>query len=108
MKRLLLGLLHLALLVSALPWEALATPSSAATMIDCAVASDAAATETQSAGEDRCVCLCFSTASSLLPAAARTSGDFDRLELSGLAIPDRENSSPSAPLRLVFHPPRPA
>jgi len=99
------ALLLLALLLSALPWEALAAVSKVAAVSGAAVTAPESS-GAQSAAEDCCVCLCFSTSGSVLPALAKVSGSFELLSQRKIAVPGRENSAPQAPPRLVFHPPR--
>ena len=81
------GILILALLLSATPWEAVEAAS-------------------QSEDQSCCVCLCLFTSSLLLPAASVFLGAAALLPAPSGPLSPVERSFADPPLRLVFHPPR--
>ena len=86
-RRVLGGILILALLLLATPWEA-------------------AEVAAQSDAQSCCVCLCLFTSSLLLPAASVSLGAATLLPAPSGPLSPAERSFADPPLRLVFHPPR--
>lgn len=100
-RRILGGILTLALLLSATPWEAIDASSSAA-QSDGLHALERVALAVDSC----CVCLCLFTSSPLLPVLLSSRGTTALLVAPSGPLFPMERSFVDPPSRLVFHPPR--
>lgn len=97
-------LLLVAVALSAMPWEATASPLGS--LAGAPIVLDQASTpEGGGAEENCCVCLCFCSCSTLLPAAPPAALLATRVAGTAVVVAGSDRAPAEQP-RLVFHPPR--